>query len=90
MALGLQDMRPGEICLVARVADNVNDPGLTVVPEVPKKQFRQATILVAHLDSGKLPDPEPDDDRRPKGRSNLAPLPESPMSEIPELDPSTP
>ena len=86
MALGLQDMRPGEICLVARIADEV--PGLTVTPET--RQFRQAALLIAHLDSGKLPAPEPDDDRRPKGRRDLTPLPDSPMSEIPDIDPTTP
>ena len=86
VALGLQGMRPGEICLVARIADEV--PGLTVTPET--RQFRQAALLVAHLDPGKLPDPERDDDRRPKGSARPTPLPESPHGEIPELDPSTP
>jgi hypothetical protein len=86
VALGLQGMRPGEVCLAARIADEV--PGLTVTPDT--RQFRQAALLVAHLDPGKLPDPEPDNDMRPKGSARAAPLPDSPRGEIPELDPSSP
>jgi hypothetical protein len=84
LALGLQDMRPGEVCLVAKVADEV--PGFTVTPDT--RQVRQAALLVAHLDPGKLPEPERDVDQRPKGR--VAPLPDTPDEKIPELDPSTP
>ncbi len=41
---------------MARVADEV--PGLTVTPTA--SQTRQAALLVAHLQAGKLPDPEAD------------------------------
>jgi hypothetical protein len=84
VALGLENMRPGELCLVSRIADEV--PGLTITPEA--RQFRQAALLVAHLDPGKLPHPEPDNDRRPKFPVNPAPLPDSPLGEIPDLDPT--
>jgi hypothetical protein len=90
VAMALQEMRSGEICLVARVADNVNNPGLTIVPDVPQKQFRQAALLVAHLDPGKPPDPERDDDRRPKTPFRATPLPDGPLSEIPDIESSTP
>ena len=55
-ALNVQDMRPGEVCLVAHVTDDV--PGLTIAPAVP--QSRQETLLVAHLDAGRLPEPKAD------------------------------
>ena len=53
VALERQELRSGEICLVARVDDDV--PGLTVTPEAGQR--RQAALLVAHLDAGRLPDP---------------------------------
>ncbi len=56
VALAHQDLRDGEICLVARVVDDV--PGLTITPEAGQR--RQAALLVAHLDAGPLPDPERD------------------------------
>ncbi len=56
VALERQELQSGEICLVARVADDV--PGLTVIPDA--RQTRQAALLVAHLDAGRLPDPERD------------------------------
>jgi hypothetical protein len=86
VALGLQEMRPGEVCLIARIVDEV--PGLTVTPET--RQFRQAAILIAHLDPGKLPEPERDERSLSMSPSNTAPLPDAPQSEIPDLDPSTP
>ncbi len=55
VALDRQDFRPGEICLVARVVDEV--PGLTVTPESRIQQTRQAALLVAHLDFGELRPP---------------------------------
>jgi len=51
-----QDLRVGEICLVAQVADDVL--GLTVTPVA--RQARQAALLVAHLDAGQLPEPYSD------------------------------
>ena len=86
VALGLQEMRPGEVCLVAGIADEV--PGLTITPET--RQFRQAALLVAHLDPGKLPAPEPDDDRRPKGGAISTPLPDESPEETPDPKPPTP
>ncbi len=56
VALTRQELRPEEICLVARIDGNI--AGLTVSPATP--QTRQAALLVAHLDPGRLPDPEAD------------------------------
>jgi len=61
IAMHVQEMRPDEVCLVASVADG--KPGLTISPDA--RQFRQTALLVAHLDAGKLDDPEPD--KRSKG-----------------------
>ena len=71
VALARQELRHGEICLVARVVDEV--PGLTVTPEAGQR--RQAALLVAHLDAGQLPDPESGyetDEPRRSRRSKLA------------------
>ena len=56
VALEHLELRDGEICLVARIVDEV--PGLTVIPEAGQR--RQAALLVAHLNSGKLLKPERD------------------------------
>jgi hypothetical protein len=56
VALTAQALRPDEICLVAKIADEV--PGLTITPDA--RQSRQAALLVAHLHAGRLPDPERD------------------------------
>ncbi|MGA2256166.1 MAG: hypothetical protein ABSG53_16075, partial [Thermoguttaceae bacterium] len=56
VALERQELRPDEVCLFARIVDEV--PGLTVTPEA--RQTRQAALLVAHLDAGRLPEPERD------------------------------
>jgi len=56
VALERQELRAGEICLVARVDGDV--PGLTITPVA--RQARQAAILVAHLDAGRLPVPDSD------------------------------
>ena len=56
VALQRQELRCGEICLVARIADDV--PGLSVAPAA--RQARQAVLLVAHLDPGRLPEPQAD------------------------------
>ena len=56
MALDKLELRPGEICLLARVVNDV--PGLTVVPG--SGQSRQAALLVAHLTAGSLHVPEAD------------------------------
>jgi hypothetical protein len=56
LAVNGQELLPGEICLLARVADNV--PGLTVTPEA--SQTREVALLVAHLDPGELPTPSAD------------------------------
>ena len=56
VALKSLELRSGEFCLVARVADDV--PGLTVTPVA--QQTRQAALLVAHLDAGPLQEPERD------------------------------
>ena len=58
VALQRLELRPGEICLLAHIADEV--PGLTVTPESQGSQVRHATLLVAHLDAGRLPEPERD------------------------------
>ncbi len=75
-------MHPDEVCFVARVADEV--PGLTVSPAA--QQFRQAALLVAHLDPGKLDAPLPD----VKNGSNVAPAapkwPDSPEDDSTETD----
>ena len=60
VALEQQKLRPEEVCLLARIVDEV--PGLTVTPVAG--QTRQAAILVAHLDAGRLPDPARD--RKPR------------------------
>jgi hypothetical protein len=56
VALHRQEIRPGEVCLVAGVDGLV--PGLSIAPLA--RQSRQAAILVAHLDPGKLPEPKAD------------------------------
>jgi hypothetical protein len=56
VALEHQELRDEEICLLARVVDDV--PGLTITPEAGQR--RQAALLVAHLDPGALPPPEAD------------------------------
>jgi hypothetical protein len=56
LALDGQELRPDEICLLARVVGDV--PGLTVTPVA--QQTRQAGLLVAHLDAGRLPPPRAD------------------------------
>jgi hypothetical protein len=86
VACGLQEMRPGEVCLVGRIADEVS--GLTVTPHI--LQYRQAALLVAHLDPGKLPDPRPDDDKRQKGRPIFSLPPDDPPEDKPDTTPSTP
>jgi hypothetical protein len=58
VALQRLELCPGEICLLAHIADEV--PGLTVTPESQGSQVRHATLLVAHLDTGRLPEPERD------------------------------
>jgi hypothetical protein len=55
-ALDNQELRPGEVCLLARIMDEV--PGLTITPS--KSQTRQAALLVAHLDAGRIAAPEAD------------------------------
>jgi hypothetical protein len=71
-ALHIQEMRPGEVCLVARIADDV--PGLMVIPAA--QQSRQAAILVAHLDPGKLPEPAADVRSRSNVRGKNTPMPD--------------
>ena len=73
-----QELRPGEICFVARVADDV--PGLTVTPVA--QQTRQAAILVAHLAAGRLSDPERD--TKLTTASLLASIPKPPKPPMPE------
>ena len=51
VALDRQELRDGEICLVAQVAGEV--PGLTVTPVA--QQTRQAALLVAHLNAAWQP-----------------------------------
>lgn len=60
VALARQELLPNEVCLVARVADDI--PGLTVLPAA--QQTRQAALLVAHLDAGQLPEPVRDQKHR--------------------------
>lgn len=69
VALHLQQMSPGEVCLVASLTDEVK--GLTVTPEA--RQMRQAALLVAHLDSGKLGEPMPDVKNGPNAAAPLSP-----------------
>jgi len=58
LATERQELRPAEVCLLARIVDEV--PGLTVIPESRTQQKRQAALLVAHLAPGRLPNPEKD------------------------------
>ncbi len=94
VALDHQELRPDEICLVARVTDEA--PGdLTVTPESRRQQTRQAVLLVAHLAAGRLPNPTVDTkEEMPvyhQGRRviGLRPFPATPGPSGPQtIDPS--
>jgi len=71
VAMEQQKLRPDEVCLLARIVDEV--PALTVTPESRHQQKRQAALLVAHLDAGQLPPPAADEepsssDAEPQGQ----------------------
>ncbi len=74
IALHIQEMRPDEVCLLARVADG--NPGLTITPDA--RQSRQAALLVAHLDAGKLDDPLPDEKSKGYSPSDARPASNGP------------
>ncbi len=71
VALDELELRPDETCLLARIVNEV--PGLAVSPG-RGGQTRQAAILVAHLTSGRLPDPKAD--------KNLAAAPSVPNTQF--------
>jgi hypothetical protein len=84
VALTRQELRPGEICLVAQVVDEV--PGLTVTPA--SSQSRQAAILVVHLDTGTLPPPKADSKLTAVGPRGARPNPGYTTPATPEEDPA--